>query len=168
MATLSSRASVQDDSTLEVLQELVFVAQDVLGLDEDIPDELEGVLEVLDHGVTDLATGYVELQEACASMGTDLLVAQVSNARLAVELTRSALVLEALALPPIDEDIIDNTLALLKREGEAELGFATDDSDETGLVMSTLVKFDEDKLREALKTAIMYYNNELGNKLLGG
>lgn len=164
---LSSRTTADTDELSETLQEFLFVIRDSLGEDtDDLPDDVDELLLAIDHDLVDLGLSYGELAESATQMAGDLVSLSVANVGLAMELKRAMILLSAMAVQPTDDEIVDRTMALLRREGKAELIMEQDD-EPTGLVMNTHVKFDENDLREALKQAIAYYNEELGSKLLG-
>lgn len=155
---LSSREP--EDSPVEVLQELLFIVQDVLErTDDEIPEELDEVLVELDRNILDLAIEYTEIQDIKTDMASDIIELSVSNVSLAMELSRAGAILSELSNTPHDDELVDQAYDLLKLEGRAEYVHSSDDN-------QIKVAFSQEELREALMSAIVYYNLEVGAKVL--
>jgi len=155
---LSSREP--ENSPVEVLQELLFIVQDVLErTDDDIPEELDEVLVELDRNILDLANEYNEILDIKTDMASDIIELSISNASLAMELNKAGDILSELSNTPHNDELIDLTFDLLKLDGRAEYFHSSD-------INQVKIAFTQEELREALMSAIVYYNLEVGAKAL--
>lgn len=158
--TISSR--IEEDAPVEALQELLFVTRDVLsgGIDEDdMPMELNEVIDALYDDVLNLATVYADSAELNDQMAHDIISLTVANVGLGMDLNHLKNVLSGLTAPTMNEELIDDALMVLTKEGEIKtLTIGAD-------ILNTKVSFNEEELREALCSAIRSYNHELAAKL---
>ena len=161
---LSSR---DEPSSVETLQELVFIANEALQINED-PAEDEGeLIGQLENGVIELCVKLDEQDVKISMLSMDLIQLSLQNATLMSDLRGALRVLEALGRPVnVDEDPFVRALSVMRREGDPEI--VNRQSTENGIGVDVTLTFTEDKLAEALKLGIEDYINRTAAAAIRG
>jgi hypothetical protein len=144
-----------EETSIEDLQELVFMAHSVLGKDEDPDEDPELVHLQLSSAVMDMAELIETQQHQIHMLSMDLIQLSLNQALMARDLKTSVVLLEALSQPVNDTEPFLKALALLKREGDPEI--TTIGNDANGIEVDVKLTYSEDDLAEALKEAIGEY-----------
>jgi hypothetical protein len=166
--TLSSRIGDEDDddlSNLEALQDIAFVVLDMAEIDEEPEEVMDDIIAQLDEGVAAWAEKHETLEVAFAAMATDMLQLTLANDGLARELGAAAVVLEGLSQTPWIDELIEKSMSVLRKDGQAQVNMV---GGESAVDLKVQLTFDEDQLAEALRTAICEYNNNLAEGILTG
>lgn len=158
---LSSR---EEPTDIETLQELVFIAHDVLGVQEDPSDDPDDLIDQLEQGVLDMGIRISDQQNAIASLSMDVVALSIQNSRLMGDLKLSLKVMEALAREVNDGASFGKALSVIRREGDPEI--VNRMTTENGIEVDVTLTFTEDKLREALKLAIAEYITQTAASIL--
>lgn len=150
-------SSREDDdlADIETTQELVFVMHDVLGKDEDPDEDPELVQLQLEAGVMDMAELIETQRHQIHMLSMDLIQLSLNHTLMMRDLKVSAVLLEALSLPVIENDPFLKALAILKREGDPEI--TTVGNDANGIEIDVKLTYSENDLAEALKLALGEY-----------
>jgi hypothetical protein len=152
---------------IEKLKSFLHIILECQGLDTDIPYETEEELyQFLNEELLDFAVFHQETCKSNLQMSDDMLTLLIQQDHIIRELQNAADIIRAYANPVDNDELLDRALNVLKHEGNCQLDMRQDETSDTGLLMEVDVKFSEENLREALRTAIETYNNELGDHLL--
>jgi hypothetical protein len=164
MPVLSSRQpthAAEQEEVIEALQGLVYFTQDVLGKDvQELSSDTETLLIDLDNEIFELGEAYIESLDANSELVDANLKLSIKSANNEVSNRKMTMLIRRLGDPVPHNELLDQTLELLKSESSAMPIQSSLDLGSRGQF-----KIDNEQLKAALATAIEYYNNEVANRL---
>ena len=151
---LSSRHEVFFE---EALQELVLIAQSILGRDLDPADDEDELIEQLLEALIEIDERVDHDKTHIAMLSMDLISLSIRSTQMMAELKMAMKLIEALARPVVDDAAFANALKIMRREGDATIITKGDEGDTGAIEVDVELTFEENKLSEALKLAIAEY-----------
>lgn len=157
--------SREEPTGVDVMQELVFLTHEVLGLDEDPADDLDTLTEQLENSVVEVCVRLDESDTKIAMLSMDLIQLSLQNASMVGDLRAALKMLEALGRPAntSDEPFL-RALSVIRREGDPEI--VTHANSQNGIEVDVKLTFTEDKLAEAFKLAVEEYINRVAASVI--
>lgn len=157
--------SREEPTGVELIQELVFLTHEVLGVDEDPADDMAELTEQLENSVVEVCVRLDESDTKIAMLSMDLIQLSLQNATLVGDLRAAMKMLEALGRPANTSDAaFVRALSVIRREGDPEI--VSRASTENGIEVDVTLTFTEDKLAEAFKLAVEEYINRMAESVL--
>ena len=152
----------EQGSSVEHLQEIVFLLHDTLELDTDPAETTEDLMAQIDSAAVQLSLESEEMRNTMDALAKDLIGLTTSNIVLRHELRGAANLLTRLLDPVTDEHALAAALTVLRREGDPKLDTVTGDDDDE-IPFAIELTFTEDMLAEGLRCAIEAYNTAVAS-----